>query len=555
MAKSRKKPTRQDTIEWFRDAKFGLFIHWGVYSLLGKGEWIQTVDQIPVAEYEKLYPRFNPKKFEPDAWADLAKSAGMKYMVFTTKHHDGFCMWDTDQTDYNIMHTPYGKDILREVTTAFRRRGLRVGYYHSILDWHHPDYLPRRPYETEEERPTKGCKRERYVKYMRAQIKELLTGYGDIFVLWYDGGWEGTAEELDSATTNAMARRLQPDILINNRSQLPEDLQTPEQRIPPTGLVDDDGNPVLWEACMTMTSHWWGYDKHETNFKSPEFLIRMLVDIVSKGGNLLLNVGPRPDGTIQKEFVDRLKAIGNWMDRHGEAIYGTTASPFNLLPFHGRVTTKGERLYAHVFDWPADGVLRLPGLGNEIKRAWVLEKGRPKLECERDGDDWLIRLPAKAPDKIASVIGVDLDGPPQVEPFVIAPDEKGVIDLPALHGLLDGTHGQRIRYETQEGIVHAGNWIRTPDTITWEFTVPKGGAYKLMLEYALPAGQGGSECAAVVNGKETPFKTTATGGEFKRKTVGEVRLKKGVNTLQIKADAIKKEKVMDLRGATLQAVK
>lgn len=576
-AKPAKKQTRADVIEWFKDVKFGMFIHWGVYALLGKGEWIRTVDQIPDEEYQKLPPKFNPVKFNPDEWADVAKKAGCKYMVFTTKHHDGFCMWDTKTTGYKVTNTPYGKDVLRMVDKAFEKKGLRAGHYFSIMDWHHLDYLPRLEWE-KEQRPENGADPKKFVKYMQAQIKEIVSGDYDPFVLWYDGGWMNAPAEYNAVETNAMVRKLNPDILINDRMFTKEDLTTPEQRIPPTGMTDENGDPLLWEACITMTGHWWGYDKNEKLFKTSEYLIRMLVDIVSKGGNLLLNIGPKPDGTIQKEFVDRLLAIGKWMDKYSEAIYGTTASPFNLLPFYGRVTTKGDKLYVHVFEWPGDLTLRLPNLSNQVKKAYLLEKGKPALEFARDGADCLVKLPAKAPDKNASVLVVQLDGAPQVEPVVIKADAKGNIALPALYGFLEGPHGQRIRYESQDGIIHAGNWIRPPDSIEWEFETAKAGLYQVILDNAVEAGKGGSEIQMFVNGKIAArmapngvpfssgdgdivgaaaqiFKTTATAGQFKAKNVGSIKLKKGTNKLKLVLKSVKKEKAMDLRGVTLKPVK
>jgi alpha-L-fucosidase len=578
MPKAAKPKTRQEVIEWFQDVKFGLFIHWGVYALLGKGEWIRNVGQIPEEEYQKLPPKFNPVKFDPNEWAELAKKAGMKYAVFTTKHHDGFCMWDTKTTDYKVTNTPYGKDALAMYHKAFEKKGLRAGYYFSIMDWHHPDYLPRLGWEAES-RPEGDAKLPRFVKYMQAQIKEIVKR--DPFVLWYDGGWMNAPDAYEAKATNAMARKLNPDILINDRAFTKEDLTTPEQRIPPTGMFDEQGKPLVWEACITMTGHWWGYDKYEQNYKSSEYLIRMLVDIVSKGGNLLLNIGPKPDGTIQKEFVDRLLAIGKWMDKYGEAIYGTTASPFNLLPFYGRVTTKGDKLYVHVFEWPADLTVRLPNLANKVKKAYLLEKGgpassRPLLEAVRDGVDWLIKLPKKAPDKVASVLVVELDGAPQVKPVVIGPDDKGAVSLPALYGHIEGPHGQRIRYESCEGIIHAGNWFRAPDSIEWEFTLPKAGVYNVALDAAVV--KGGSEIELFVNGKITarmapngvPFgsgdggmvgtaaqviKTTGTGGAFKSKTVGSIKLKRGANKIKFVLKSVQGEKAMDVRGVTLKPVK
>jgi alpha-L-fucosidase len=584
MAKTTKKAAaaavspREETRRWFREAKFGLFIHWGVYALLGKGEWIRTVDRIPQDQYAKLPPKFSPKRFDPDAWADLAKRAGMQYMVITTKHHDGFCMFDARNTDWKVTRTPYGKDVLAEVTKAFLNQGLKVGYYYSIMDWHHDDYLPRLDWERES-RPAEGHDVLDYIAYMREHIRQLMTDYRPApFVLWYDGGWMNRPEDLGGKETNAEARRLKPDILINDRHFTKEDLITPEQRIPATGMCDENGEPALWEACLTMTSHWWGYDKHEKVYKTNEFLIRMLVDIVSKGGNLLLNIGPKPDGTIQKEFRDRLEAIGTWMSKYSEAIYGTTASPFNLLPFYGRVTTKGSRLYVHVFEWPADRILRLPNLQNAVQEAYLLGRRSAALPLAREGADWAIKLPAKAPDKSASVLVVELDGVPRVEPVIVGPDARGVISLPALYASLEGPHGQRIRYESKDGIIHAGNWFRSPDSIEWSFQAATAGIYTLSLDHAVEPGQGGTPFQVFVNGtiaaRMAPngvpfssgdgdivgaatmeFKTRATGGEFKGRTIGHVALQKGANKLKLVVGKVAKQKGMNLRGVTLKPVR
>ncbi len=569
---------RQETRRWFRGAKFGMFIHWGIYALIGKGEWIRTVDKIPLEEYNKLQPAFNPKRFDPEAWADLAQRAGMKYMVITTKHHDGFCMFDAHNTDWKVTKTPYGKDVLAEVTRAFVNRGLEVGYYYSIMDWHHEDYLPRLEWE-KADRPEAGHDVMDYIAYMREHIRQLMTEYRPApFVLWYDGGWMNKPEELGGAETNAEARRLKPDILINDRHFTKEDLVTPEQRIPATGMRDENGEPLLWEACITMTSHWWGYDKNETVYKSKEFLIRMLVDIVSKGGNLLLNIGPKPDGSIQKEFRDRLEAIGRWMEKYSEAIYDTTASPFNLLPFYGRVTTKGSRLYVHVFEWPGDRIVRLPNLKNTIQEAYLLGRKKALLPLAREGADWAIKLPAKAPDQAASVLVVELDGAPSVDPVVIVPDTRGVIHLPALYGSLEGPHGQRIRYESRDGAIHAGNWVRSPDSISWRFQAPAAGTYTLVLEQSVEAGQGGTPFEIFVNGKTATkmapngvpfstgdgaivgdaalsFTTRSTGGEFKERRVGTVLLQAGENTLKLVVGKLAHQSSMDLRGAVLRPLR
>ena len=569
--------SREHTRTWFRDAKFGLFIHWGVYALLGKGEWIRTVGKIPHAEYAKLQRRFNPSRFDPDEWADLAADAGMMYMVFTTKHLDGFCMFDAHNTDWKVTKTPYGRDTLAEVTQAFERKGIPVGYYYCIWDCHHDDYLPRLDWE-ESNRPGAGHDVRNYVTYMREHVRQLLTEYGPApFVLWWDAGNLNTPEELGAAETNAMAREFRPDILINDRHFTKEDLVTPEQRIPPTGMRDEHGQPVLWEACVTMTSHWWGYDRHERTYKTPEFLIRMLIDIVSKGGNLLLNVGPKPDGTIQKEFKDRLRAIGAWMRKYSEAIYDTTASPFNLLPFYGRVTTKNDRLYVHVFEWPADLVLRLPNLRNRVLTAHLLEKGEPGVTFVRSGPDWVITLPERAPDKVASVVVLQLDGPPQVDPFVLRPERNGVICLPALCGALEGPHGQRIRYENQDGLIHAGNWMRPGDGIEWHFETPRAGVYRLVLDHSVRPGQGGSEVRIVVDGTFAPrlapnglpytsgdgdlaageqllVRTQSTGGQFRKRSFGQIRLGGGTHSLKLLPGKLRRQELMALRGVVLRPV-
>jgi len=547
------KRTQADRTEWFREAKFGMFIHWGVYAVLGKGEWIQTVDQMQVKDYEKLPARFDPTRFDPDEWAQLAKRAGMRYMTITTKHHDGFCMWDTKTADYNVMNTPCQRDVIAEVTRAFRKAGLRVSYYYSIMDWHHSDYLPRRPWETET-RPAGKAKLSRYNAYMRAQVEELLTKYGQIGAVWYDGGWEHTAEELESTKMNRRWRKLQPDILINNRSNTPEDFGTPEQYIPPTGVTDEHGNPILWENCITMTSSWWGYDKTEKVFKSVEWLIRTFVDIVSKGGNLLLNVGPKPDGTIQREFAVRLEAMGKWLDKHGEAIYGTTASPFPRLPYDFRATLKSNRLYYFVFNWPQDGVVRVPGLKSEVKKATLVAKGRPKLACVRDGGDWLIAVPKRAPNRVASVIALDLDGAPRVEPLVIRPDAKGVVNLPASLGAIQAQHGQRARYEIAGGQVTIGNWTNPNDQPCWEFELPKGGEYRVIATYACAPGSKGTAVKLMGGKSEVTFTTKGTGGwdDYRAHTAGTVALPAGTNTITLRAEEIRPGGCMNLLHLTLK---
>ncbi|MGQ9697572.1 MAG: alpha-L-fucosidase, partial [Armatimonadota bacterium] len=347
--------------KWWREAKFGMFIHWGIYAVPADcttrdgrksiAEWYLSNKQMQVKDYEKFAAQFNPVKFDAKKWVATAKQAGMKYIVITSKHHDGFCMFDSKLTDYCITKaTPFKRDPMRELAQECRRQGLRLCFYYSIMDWHHPDYLPRRPWE-QNVRPATGADLNRYIEYMKGQLRELLTNYGPIGVIWFDGGWEHNAQELRSEEVNRMIRSIQPSIIINDRNHLPEDHATPEQTIPAGALPGGR----LWETCMTINDT-WGYAKNDTNWKPAEDLIRKLCDIASKGGNFLLNVGPTAEGEFPPEIMERLAAIGRWMKVNGESIYGTTQSPFRRLSFDGRCTVKGNNLYLHVFRWPEEGL-------------------------------------------------------------------------------------------------------------------------------------------------------------------------------------------------------
>jgi len=419
-------------IDWWREARFGMFIHWGLYAVPagewnGKntyGEWIRHSAQIPLDTYDRFRTQFNPVKFDADAWVRMARDAGMKYIVITSKHHDGFCMFDTKQTDFNIMNTPFARDPMKELAAACEKYGLKFCFYHSIMDWHHPDYLPRRDWE--KDRSAEGADFNRYIGYMKSELKELLTNYGNLGVLWFDGEWENTWNEEHGKDIYKYVRSLQPGILINNRvgagrldmegmtreGAFGGDFGTPEQQIPATGLPGVD-----WETCMTMNDH-WGYNKADKNFKPAKELIRMLADIASKGGNYLLNVGPDAQGLIPPESVERLAAIGRWMKVNGESIYGTSASPFKSLPW-GRCTQKavpgGTILYLHVFEWPADGKLVLPGLLSEPKSARLLAgRGSNSLATERHEDAVIITLPATSPDPADAVIALEISGKPDL---------------------------------------------------------------------------------------------------------------------------------------------
>lgn len=463
---------KEKRLEWWKDARFGLFIHWGLYSIpagewKGKtnyAEWIRNNAQIPLKVYDKFVNQFDPVKYDPEKWVQMAKDAGMKYIVITSKHHDGFCMFDSKYTDFDIMSTPYKKDVLKELADAAHKAGIKICFYYSIMDWHNPDYLPRREWETN--RSTKGANFDRYVQYMKNQLHELLTNYGKIGILWFDGEWEENWNNKYGKEIYDYVRKLQPDIIVNNRvgttrngmqglsknGEMLGDYGTPEQEIPATGLPG-----VNWETCMTMNDH-WGYNKHDNDWKSAKELIRMLTDIASKGGNYLLNVGPTSQGTFPQQAVDRLKRIGEWMNVNGESIYGTEASPFENLTW-GRCTQKqigdDTRLYLHVFDWPQDGKLVIHGISNESKGAYLLsDPDKKNLDVQKKEDGLEISLPFSAPDSINSVVVLDIAGKPDVyNPPVISAKYNIFIDSLKVNLTADKPNVE-IRY-TEDGSIPA----------------------------------------------------------------------------------------------------
>jgi len=392
-------------MKWFHEARFGIFVHWGLYSLLGRGEWVMHVERIPADEYAKLARKFNPKKFDADAWAALAKEAGARYMVLTTRHHDGFCLSDSSASDFTSVKSSAKRDFVAEYVEALRRAGLKIGFYYSLLDWRFPGYFDR------EAHPESA---KALVEQAHAQVKELMTNYGKIDILWYDGGWvpgltgEQIADFWRAKELNATVRKLQPHILINNRSGIPEDLDTPEQHV--TASAPGRG----WESCMTMgDSCGWGYVHNNPNFKTVPQLIQYLVTAAAGEGNYLLNVGPKPDGTIRKEEVERLRAIGRWLSVNGESIYGSDRCPFGAGML-GLTTAKGNNAYLHVFRWPKQGELSIPGIKNKIKSATVLSTGQQaRIETGSNCRTFLKGLPKMPPDPYDTVVKLVLDGKPE----------------------------------------------------------------------------------------------------------------------------------------------
>jgi alpha-L-fucosidase len=424
---------RDARMKWWREARFGMFIHWGLYAVPageynGKrseriGEWIMEWANIPRAEYEKFATRFNPVKFNAAEWVRIARNAGMKYIVITSKHHDGFAMYGSHVSNYNIVDaTPYHKDPIKALATEAKKQGLRLCFYYSILDWHYPaayvDAAGKDPTAGNRTTKMKPGGKEEYVKYMKAQLRELITTYNP-GVLWFDGEWQDWWTEEDGQDLYKYVRSLKPDIIINNRvgkgrqgmqgmsktdREYSGDFGTPEQQIPANGLPGVD-----WESCMTMNTT-WGFKFYDDKWKSSETIIRNLIDIASKGGNYLLNVGPTSEGLIPQPSVERLADVGKWMRVNGEAIYGTTASPFaTQLPF-GRATSKPGRVYLEVFDWPKDGQLRVPSWGQTVKKAYPLTERKTAFKFIQNSEGLTIEVPATAPDQSASVVVLETGG-------------------------------------------------------------------------------------------------------------------------------------------------
>jgi alpha-L-fucosidase len=378
---------RQARTDWFRAARFGMFIHWGVYAIPARGEWVRSEEEMSVEDYQKYVEEFNPKNYNPKEWAKLAKEAGMKYAVITAKHHDGFCLFDSKLTDYKSTNTPAKRDLLKEFVEAFRSEGLKVGFYYSLIDWHHPDYPAygdrQHPMRNNENWKHQKYDWNRYLEYIHGQVRELCSNYGKIDIMWFDFSYNDfTGEKWKATELVNMVRTLQPGIILDNRlggnmaKEKPEpytgDFEGPEQYIPVRPVLDAYNQPVPWEVCMTLNNH-WGYCAADVDYKTSRDVVRSLVNCVSKGGNLLLNVGPDATGKIPDESVKILKEVGIWMEKNGESIYGSSISEFTK-PDWGRYTQKGRILYAHIFEQNI-GQICSEGLMGKVKSASLLKDG------------------------------------------------------------------------------------------------------------------------------------------------------------------------------------
>ncbi|MDO4459966.1 MAG: alpha-L-fucosidase [Clostridia bacterium] len=421
-------------MSWYLHDRFGMFIHWGIYSIPARGEWVRSVEEMPEENYVQFFNEFNPVDFDPKKWARAAKEAGMKYAVLTAKHHDGFCLFDSKLTDWKVTNTPYGKDIVREYLDAFRAEGLKVGLYYSVIDWHHPDF----PSYNDRYHPLRNCEAEKdrernfdnYLKYMHGQVEELCRDYGKLDIMWYDFSYDDMrGEKWKASELVRMVRSYQPDIILDNRlevsgtgfgsiatenpTEYSGDFVSPEQIIPPAGFKDDSGRNIPWEACITMNNN-WGYHAKDTNWKPADMLIRKLVECVSKNGNFLLNVGPDARGNIPKASLERLARIGEWMRDNSESVYGCGAADLPK-PENGRLTAKGRSIYYHIYEnsigsiW-LEGIkkeeiksIRLLSDGTEVKLAdnWMVENYPDAVFVDVSSTPYL-------PDAIDTVLRIDL---------------------------------------------------------------------------------------------------------------------------------------------------
>jgi alpha-L-fucosidase len=423
---------RTERTGWFLQERFGLFIHWGLYAIPARGEWVRSVERTSNEAYQVYFDEFNPTQYDPKSWAKLARQAGMKYAVLTAKHHDGFCLFDSRLTDFKSTKTTCGRDLVREYLEAFRNEELKVGLYYSLLDWHHPDYPaygdrhhPMRDNEAFKDRPQDFT---RYIEYLHGQVRELLTNYGRIDIIWFDFSYDRmSGETWKAAELVGMVRSLQPSILIDNRlggsgenyrnfgsSDPPAhagDFVCPEQIIPPEGLTDEAGQSVPWEACMTLNKN-WGYAAADKEFKSAQQVVRALVECVSKNGNMLLNVGPNSKGLIPAECGQILSEVGGWMRRNGGSIYACGRSDFPK-PEWGRYTQNGKTLFAHIYE-RGIGPVALRGLAGKIKKARLLAFGseikleRPWMTTEYPTDAFIDFPSAHLPDEVDTVVELEL---------------------------------------------------------------------------------------------------------------------------------------------------
>lgn len=486
-----------EKMQWWNEARFGMFVHWGVYAATGgefrgampewSAEWMMCKGRIPIADYKTdNVDQFNPTQFDAKMFVRLAKEAGMKYIVITAKHHDGFSMFHSRVSPYNVVDaTPFGRDVMKELALACAAEGIRFGFYYSqCQDWHHPGGMGNDWDDTLERVSFDEYVREKAVP----EIRQLLTEYGPISIFWWDTPREMSREAFDALHSST---DLQPGIITNDRlgKQYAGDHKTFERRIPRKAPVGVD-----WEVCMPISAS-WGYKKSDTEFKSTETLIRNLCDIASKGGNYLLNVSPTDAGILLPQATERLKAMGRWMKVNSESIYGTTASPFDSLDW-GRCTKKefarGTTLYFHVFDWPADGKLLIPGLRGRIGQAYLMEGWKP-LDVQTVDAGVEVSVPAAAPDEIASVVVVKVAGALEITRTLPQPNKDGALILSADAAYLHNNEGGeelRLQEDRHGGTAYLTGWGDEEAWAEWSFRINRPGRYEVLADLSLPRQRG-----------------------------------------------------------------
>jgi alpha-L-fucosidase len=518
---------------WWSKARFGMFIHWGVYSvpagvyegkkIPGLGEWIMHDAKIPLDTYQAYAKGFNPTAYNPEQWVLTAKAAGVKYIVITTKHHDGFAMFDSQASDWNIVkRTPYGKDVIKMLADACRKYGMKLGFYYSQAnDWTNAGGAAAGGHWDKKQ---DGSFDDYLDRVAVPQIKEILTKYGDVCELWWDVPTDMTKER--AAKFEPILKKY-PNIITNNRlgGGVDGDLETPEQYIPATGIPGR-----YWETCMTMNDT-WGFKTYDEHWKSSQTLIRNLVDIASKGGNYLLNVGPKSDGTFPQPIMERLKAMGDWMKVNGESIYSTTASPFRKLSW-GRVTTGANvggntTLYLHVFNWPANGELLLPGLANQIVSAKLLANGKA-LKSRKTADGQVLTLTGSVLDENSTVIKLTIKGVAKVTPVIPSAEADGSFVLSPDDAEVKGT------VQSEHTPPNLGYWTSPKATASWQIKITKPGTYAI--EAPIAANSEGNTFTIQVGDQSVKATAKATGndGKYEVNQLGNVVIKKaGVNTITI----------------------
>ncbi|MGI9201245.1 MAG: alpha-L-fucosidase [Woeseiaceae bacterium] len=551
---------RDARMAWWREARFGLFIHWGIYAVPAGthkgeqieniGEWIMHYGQIPVADYKEYSKEFNPTEYDPEAWVLMAKDAGMKYIVITAKHHDGFALFETKASDWNVVEaTPYGKDLLKPLAEAARKHGIKLGFYYSqAQDWVHPggSFWDGVGWD-----PAQEGDMDEYLRDIAVpQVKELFTNYGEISILWWDTPIDMTPQR--AAMFDGLVD-LQPGIIVNNRLLygVDGDLRTPEQHIPATGLDYD------WEACQTMNTT-WGYKSYDDDWKSSEQLIRNLVDVASKGGNYLLNVGPMASGEIPPESVERLKDVGDWMDVNSASIYGTTASPFVRLKW-GRATKKeypnATDLYLHVFDWPADGLLRVDGLNSEVSGAYFMADFQQQVTFDETPAGVVLQLPDEPLDEVDTVIVLKIKGKLDVERILPSQGEEGVLALSMDDGnIYNPGYGGRLELKQgSDSVFYLDGWTDIHSQVGWLVRIDQPGTFDVYVEVAAeqPAG-----FLLMANDEQETVTVEATSGQksFQSQLVGQLTLSAGESEIRIHPQESLWHPIM-LRSVTLKPVR